>query len=196
MPPRLPCKTARRIAHGAFLAGVCAAHGALAADGQRSGWLPDAVFIQPGLAESARSLIAGVSWPPVWHRQFAQGRAEVYWEASFGRWVGQRDADRVHSRWVTQLELAPVVRWQPAGDGPQGFVEGGIGASIVTPTYHRQAKAFSTAFNFGDHVAIGWRFGEAGQHEIAFRLQHFSNADIKQPNPGENFRQLRYTYGY
>lgn len=26
----------------------------------------------------------------------------------------------------------------------------------------------------------------------ALRLQHFSNASIRHPNPGENFVQLRY----
>ena len=30
-------------------------------------------------------------------------------------------------------------------------------------------------------------------HNLAVRLQHFSNAGISHPNPGEKFLQLRYS---
>ena len=45
----------------------------------------------------------------------------------------------------------------------------------------------------GDHIAIGKRFGADQQHEWSLRFQHFSNGRIKNPNPGENFLQFRYT---
>ena len=35
-------------------------------------------------------------------------------------------------------------------------------------------------------------FGEQKLNEISLRFEHHSNAAIKQPNPGENFLQLRY----
>ena len=35
-------------------------------------------------------------------------------------------------------------------------------------------------------------FGARGEHEVSLRLQHFSNAGIKHPNPGETFVRLRY----
>ncbi|WP_280151352.1 acyloxyacyl hydrolase [Piscinibacter sp. XHJ-5] len=53
------------------------------------------------------------------------------------------------------------------------------------------ARRLSTVFNFGDHVALGHRFGEQQRHELAFRIQHFSNAGLRKPNPGENFVQVR-----
>jgi hypothetical protein len=51
-------------------------------------------------------------------------------------------------------------------------------------------KRFSTAFNFGDHIGIGYR---TGRGEWSLRLQHFSNAGIDTPNPGEDFVQLRWS---
>jgi len=32
-------------------------------------------------------------------------------------------------------------------------------------------------------VTFGWQFGEDGKQEVALRLQHFSNAGIRDPNP-------------
>ena len=40
----------------------------------------------------------------------------------------------------------------------------------------------------------GWTLGDRKDQEIALRVQHFSNAGIKHPNPGEYFVQLRYSW--
>ena len=183
-----------RLARHAVLLALLTLAGRAFADEPRSPWLPDRVFVQTGLAEAARSNVVGANWAPVWNHGFAGGHAEVFWEASFGRWVGDRDTIHPRSQWITQVGLTPTLRWQPEDADAHWFIEAGIGANIVTPTYRRHSKRFSTAFNFGDHVGVGWRFGADGRHEVAFRLQHFSNAGIALPNPGENFRQLRYTY--
>jgi hypothetical protein len=70
------------------------------------------------------------------------------------------------------------------------------GAALLVPIFRTTDKQFSTAFNFGDHIAVGMQFGEGGLHEVSLRLQHFSSACIKEPNPGENFVQLRYGMRY
>ena len=67
------------------------------------------------------------------------------------------------------------------------------GVNVLAPLYRSRDKRFSTAFNFGDHVGIGVQLGDDHGQELSLRLQHFSNAGIKDPNPGENFVQLRYT---
>jgi lipid A 3-O-deacylase len=46
--------------------------------------------------------------------------------------------------------------------------------------------------HFADHLAVGRRFGEGLQPEVALRVQHFSSGGIHRPNPGEDFLQLRY----
>jgi len=62
--------------------------------------------------------------------------------------------------------------------------------------YRHSDKHFSTSFNFGDHVGVGYSFGAAKKNEIALRLEHFSNAGIKHPNPGQNFVELRYVHHF
>ena len=134
----------------------------------------------------------GGIWPWDWRRHYDVGTLTGYTESSFGRWQARRGPS--DSAWVTQIGLTPVLRLHPSSWRPGWFVEAGIGANLLAPVYQSRGKRFSTVFNFGDHVAVGVRFGAFLEHEVSLRLQHFSNAGIKQPNPGEDFIQLRYSW--
>jgi hypothetical protein len=158
----------------------------------RSALVPSSVFLQGGVAEEAQMAIVGATWDWSWYRDFSIGRLGGYWEASIGRWNSDVDHEGGQA-WVTQFGLTPVLRLYPRSWGGRWFVEGGIGFNFLQPIYRSASKRFSTAFNFGDHLAVGRRFGSDGRHEVALRFQHFSNAGIKEPNPGENFLQLRYS---
>lgn len=155
---------------------------------------PDQVFVQAGTADEARSAVAGVSWWSGWQADLAGGGLSLHTELSAGRWVRDVHArrDPTADDWVTQVGVAPVLRWQ-SGGASGAFVEAGIGLNLISPVYQRQNKRFSTTLNFGDHLAVGIRFGPRGAHELALRIEHFSNAGLRLPNPGENFRQLRYS---
>ena len=154
--------------------------------------LSHAIFGQAGVAKDTSMLVVGVAWDWPWHRDYSIGRLSGYWEMSFGRWNTDHPT-REGSTWVTQFGLTPVLRFYPQAWGGRWFVEGGIGANLLLPVYRSRDKRFSTTFNFGDHLAVGRRFGRQAEHEIALRVQHFSNAGIKSPNPGEDFIQLRYS---
>jgi hypothetical protein len=165
--------------------------GVPAAQQQRSVWHPDKVFAQIGAAEEAQMAVVGATWDVPALRDFEWGNVSGYVEASFGRWVSHVDDGPRSSAWVTQIGLTPVLRWQPFKSS-RWFTEAGIGVNLLAPIYRSNDKRFSTAFNFGDHVGIGVQFGEPRTQELSLRLQHFSNAGLKEPNPGENFVQLRY----
>jgi hypothetical protein len=160
---------------------------------EKSPWSPDQYFVQVGVAEDAQTVVVGTTWAWRWQHDFDAGRLTGYWETSLGRWSSNPNNAARSSALVTQLGLTPVLRWHPSAWGERWFVEAGIGANVILPVYRSRDKRFSTAFNFGDHVALGYRFGEERQQELALRVQHFSNASIKQPNPGENFLQLRFS---
>ena len=51
-------------------------------------------------------------------------------------------------------------------------------------------NASPSSFQFGSHVGVGMRLGEAGSLGIA--LQHLSNAGLKQPNGGIDLVLLQY----
>jgi len=151
---------------------------------------PATVFSQAGAAEHANAIAIGATWDTGWQRRWRIGDASLYWEASIGRWTATHDMTN-SSGLVTQFGITPVLRIEPRA-GSRWFFEAGIGLNVLTPIYQNGDKRFSTAFNFGDHLAIGRRFGNDGSHEVALRIQHFSNAGIRRPNPGEDFLQLRY----
>ena len=64
------------------------------------------------------------------------------------------------------------------------------------PVFQSRSRSFSTEFNFQSHLAVGYALGAHGEHDLALRIEHFSNAGIRQPNPGIEFVSLRYTYRF
>jgi lipid A 3-O-deacylase len=154
---------------------------------------PDAAFAQVGAADTTYGATAGLNWN--WTRDFHLGTTRItgYWEASVSQW-SYPSADVRRTAGLVQLSVIPVVRWQPGQGASPWFAEAGVGATLTTVAYQTDRKRFSTRFNFGDHLAVGRSFGAARMHEVSLRMEHFSNAGIKQPNPGETFVQLRYLY--
>jgi lipid A 3-O-deacylase len=157
--------------------------------------LPNGAFMEAGTWGSTHQVAAGVIWD--WQRRWLVGPGSLtgYWEASLSEW-SYPSMDGRRSATLGQLGLIPVFRYRLTDESTTWFAELGIGLTLMTTVYETQRKRFSTAFNFGDHVAIGRSFGDSGRHELAFRLEHFSNAGISEPNPGQNFFQLRYTYRF
>jgi lipid A 3-O-deacylase len=174
------------------LATIALAESAQAEDG----FAPSRLFVQVGAAEQAQTLVFGAVWDWHWQKPLSSGLLTGYWELSFGRWSSRADPSGSSAAWITQFGVTPVLRWSPGADTSRWFGEVGIGANVLAPIYRSRDKRFSTEFNFGDHVAVGWYLGAERQHEISLRVQHFSNAGIKHPNPGENFLQLRYLARY
>jgi len=155
---------------------------------------PSTLFIQGGIGDQRTyAYVGGATWNWRWSRQYSFLTASGFFEADIGRWT--TDEHGVYSSaWATQLGLTPVIRLQPSGLVHDWLLEVGVGANYIVPLYRTGHKRFSTEFNFGDHIGIGRLFGAHQQHELVLRLQHFSNAGIEHPNPGENFVQLRYAH--
>ncbi len=156
---------------------------------------PDALFLQIGDGERVRTFTIGLSWGLPWSMRRSGNVLSAYLDASLGRWWID-DERTAHGPWVTQLGLTPVLRYRWGGEQAPWFAELGIGVNTLVPVVHDGERRFSTAFNFGDHLAIGKTFGEHGRDELTLRVQHYSNGGIKQPNPGINFLQLRYVHRF
>ena len=156
-------------------------------------WRPHAFFAQFGSASEVTAATAGLIWNPRWDA--LPDPWSMYFEASLSRWNGRGDYSSDHGV-LTQVALVPVFRWRADQGRSAWFGEGGIGATVTSSVYRHEDKHFSTSFNFGDHVGVGYSFGTARQNELALRFEHFSNAGIKHPNPGQNFTQLRYVHRF
>jgi lipid A 3-O-deacylase len=156
--------------------------------------VPSSAFAQVGYGDQrTQAYLAGASWDWPWERALGPMTAGGYFEAGFGRWT-TRDNGVRSSTWPTQVSLTPVLRLHPEGSLHRWFGEVGVGANYIVPVFDSGRKRFSTEFNFGDHFAIGRQFGANDRQELSLRIEHFSNAGIEHPNPGENFVQARYAY--
>jgi lipid A 3-O-deacylase len=156
-----------------------------------AGLAPTSAFVQAGIGDQrTTAYTAGLTWDLPWHYDFRFGRLGAYGEAAIGRW--HTNSYREATAWPTQISATPTVRFYPAR-ASQWFAEAGVGVNYIVPIFNSGEKRFSTEFNFGDHVAIGRDFGHS---EVSIRMEHFSNAGIDHPNPGENFGQLRYAYRF
>ncbi|MGL4604574.1 MAG: acyloxyacyl hydrolase [Iodobacter sp.] len=95
-----------------------------------------------------------------------------------------------------ELFVTPALRyeWAPADNGAQFFIEAGAGGHLFSRTDYAKRGAFSTAFQFGEQLGAGVRFGEKRDQDLTLLYQHHSNADIKTPNYGADFIVLRYGF--
>ncbi|MGJ7603575.1 acyloxyacyl hydrolase [Variovorax sp. LT1R20] len=188
--PNLTAPWRRRLQATAWLGlGLCLSHaGDSAAQALTH---PDAAFVQTGSAHGTRTLTVGLSWDLPYRWQLGPGELSSHLEASYAYWQIQ-SSDRAGLSHLSQLALVPVLRYRPEGGASPWFFDTGLGVTATSSIYRTRQKSFSTSFNFGTHLAVGRSFGAQRQHEIALRLEHFSNAGIKHPNPGENFVQIRY----
>ena len=107
------------------------------------------------------------------------GRLPGYWELSAAAWDNAAES-------AFDLGLTPVFRFQRGAF----HAEAAIGFHLVQ-TRISPSRRFSTAFQFGDHVGVGYR---SGHWVWGARFQHLSNGGIRRPNPGINFLLLRLEY--
>lgn len=149
----------------------------------------DAIFFQRGTGEEVEAFTIGVlkQLPASWLGE----RGHLYGELSLSRWEARPHAP-TDTGTLVQLGLKPVLRYVLIGGSVPTFAEFGIGLTVTSEPYRKSKRRFSSTFNFGDHLAIGWAFGARREHELVLRVEHFSNGNIKLPNPGENFREVRY----
>lgn len=138
----------------------------------------------------------GVSLQWDWSRRwFTDGNWYLggYWEVGASYWDGDSGSSGTSD--LYEVGVTPLLRLQrhtPWG-AVTPFAEVGIGAHLLSET-RLGDREFSTAFQFGDIIGAGLRFGARGQYELAYRFQHFSNAGIKEPNNGINFHVLRLVF--
>lgn len=173
---------ARRVIAAAWSLGTAAE--ALAVDG---------VAIEVGRSGKTDMALVAAQWQ--WAQRWLQrsgSHVGGYWEVSAARWT--RDASPGQNSQLADFGVTPVFRWQ-ANDLHGFYIEGGIGAHLISTT-QLGSRTLSTAFQFGDHAGVGYRFGARGAADVSYRYQHLSNAGIKTPNQGLEAHQIRLQYWF
>lgn len=153
----------------------------------------DGVSVEVGGGDGADLGRIGVQWD--WKARWLQGRnwhVGGYWDLGLGYWHGSAPPGLNED--LVEAGLTPVLRLQRNElSGP--YLEGGIGFHLLSRTSLGE-KRFSTAFQFGNHIGAGYRFGSKRAYDLGYRFQHLSNAGIKRPNRGINFHQIRLQYHF
>lgn len=147
-----------------------------------------------GTDTASESVGAVLPWRPG-GATLPEGALSFYWDAFLGQWRAPQPSG-AGRRNYTQLGLIGNLRWRFAAGTSPWFVEAGVGVTVMDDIYRTPERNFSTTFQFTQQLGVGRSFGAQGAHELTLRLQHFSNAGIKEPNPGENFVRLRYLYRF
>jgi len=173
---------------GSLLLGASRAHAidGVAIEGGTSG----SSDVSVDMARIAVQWDWGARWAlgPGWH-------IGGYWDLAGGYW--RNDSRNRSSSGIWDIGFTPVFRLQqsdPAAIAPYG--EAAIGFHFISKTSINSDRQLSTAFQFGDHLGIGVRFGPKHAYDVGYRFQHLSNAGIKKPNDGIDFHELRLQYHF
>lgn len=153
-----------------------------------SGSLPargvDSVSMELGRGTSQLEMVrVGMQWHgrDKWF-EHTDWHVARYLDLAFGGWNGE------HAM-VYDLGLTPVFRLERTGGSP--YFEAAVGFHALSDLDFGHGRETSTRFQFGDHIGVGL---VRGRYDWSLRLQHLSNAGIRNPNPGLNFLQLRVQY--
>ena len=174
---------------------LTAALAALAHSPAQAQWAahaPTGAFVSLGTGENyLKSATAGAVWACSCWQGLLGGRVDAQLEASLGLWSVRGPNGRTA---YGSLGVVPMFRYRFDQGRSPWFVEAGIGAVVTNRRYETKNKAFGTRLNFSDQLGLGYRLNP--KQELTLRLQHVSNAGLKEPNPGENLLQLRYGFNY
>src|ERR1700722_11432076 len=94
----------------------------------------------------------------------------------------RRGCDLAEPNWVFEASRRWTMRWSPIeSSGVEPFF--GVGAAYKNKTDDLNGSNW----NFAEQ--LGWRTPkQPSGHRLEFAIRHISNAGIKKPNPGEDFR--------
>jgi lipid A 3-O-deacylase len=150
----------------------------------------DHAALEAGGGARVQMVRASVQKPwggPMW--QSNGTHIAAHWDFSIAQWRGTAyrnvKGDYQH---ITDIGVTPTFRFQ--SDSARGwYLEGAIGYHLLSELYDNDGSKLSTAFQFGDHIGVGYVF--ANGWDASLKVQHFSNGGIKRPNSGANFLVLR-----
>lgn len=178
------------------LAALCAALCAPSAFAQSNfanGYI-DSLSVEYGSGPQQR--MGRIAFQSDWDKQWFAGNGRHlsgYWEGNLALWrLNSYENVRGRNKNIGVIGFTPVFRYQ--NDNKLGFYgEIGIGVNLFSTLYKNEDKELSTAFQFGDHLGIGYT---TAKWDFGLKYQHYSNASIKSPNAGANWLIAKAAYRF
>jgi hypothetical protein len=155
----------------------------------------DSVSGEFGTGNKTKMVRLGLQWD--WKKEWFKSNGTHlggYWDATIAGW--QENAYQGvagNTAHLVDIGITPV--WRFESDSKKGFYgEAAVGAHLHSHIYNNNGRPFSTAFQFGDHIGVGYVTQDGW--DIALKAQHFSNGAIKHPNPGMNMAVLKVAHSF
>jgi lipid A 3-O-deacylase len=148
-------------------------------------------------AKNSNTKMVGVALQQEWSRRwFDSGNSYLggYWNLSLARWhATQHRGVEGATQNIIDIGITPMFRFQ-AQNQRGWYIEGGIGAHLLSALYDNGERRLSTAFQFGDLLGVGYVF--ENRFELGVKVEHYSNGGIKHPNNGVNFAGITARYRF
>lgn len=178
------------------LAAVCAALFAPLASAQSTvgnGYIDSASF---EFGTNPQQRMYRIAIQSDWEKRWFAGNGRHlsgYWEGNLALWrMNSYENVRGQNKNLMAIGFTPVFRYQ--NDNKLGlYGEIGIGVNLFSTLYKNEDKELSTAFQFGDHIGIGYT---TAKWDFGLKYQHYSNASIKSPNAGANWFIAKAAYRF
>ena len=178
------------------LAALCAtlcAPSAFAQSNFANGYI-DSFSVEYGSGPQQR--MGRIAFQSDWDKQWFAGNGRHlsgYWEGNLALWrLNSYENVRGRNKNIGVIGFTPVFRYQ--NDNKLGWYgEIGIGVNLFSTLYKNEDKELSTAFQFGDHIGIGYT---TQKWDFGLKYQHYSNASIKSPNAGANWFIAKAAYRF
>lgn len=122
---------------------------------------------------------------PVWGADWGAWHAGLHPELELSRFHYSGSSHGPNT--LNQAGAIGMLRMVRGKGNFQPYAELGLGAALLGRT-DLGPKEFSTAFQFSQHLGIGFEF--AGRYSVGWRYSHYSNGDIETPNHGIDLHQF------
>lgn len=158
-------------------------------------WAFNAFTIDAGYGlDDTRLLRLNISHGDHWRNENQQGWYWTRsWETSLSYWYLYKYKEGERS--LVELGFTPNFRLQHEGSENTGhpYFEVGLGVHLLSKD-RIATRDLGGNLQFGTHMGFGVILGNSRQYELAWRIEHISNAGIQRPDPGINFSMVRFTY--
>ena len=154
------------------------------------------IALAGGFGSETFALGPSVIWDvatPLWESDRRRVTGQLEFDAM---WLRARSSDGYGSRNLAVVGLTPVARIEWPQEMPPVFIELGIGVHLLSHTTLKNDRQFGSAFQFGELLGAGFRFGPGNAYEIGLRLEHLSNGGINAHNAGITFGVVRAAYNF
>lgn len=145
-----------------------------------------------GSKSDTRGITLGGTTPISYQSRLWGTQVGAYWEFYASRFSASAPESRHYL--TTLFGITPEFRFRFDNGLSPWFADAGLGLSYTNKPYRTDVKQFSTKFNFGTNFGVGYTFGAMGKQEVSLRFEHYSNGGYKEPNPGENYVEVRYAH--